>query len=81
MLSEWPVVRNKAIPATGCTVSPGFEKHVLNDTDQLVTSELVPTGYESMLLLRANQKREGGIAIVFSSGLSVKVSELKKTVV
>ena len=62
-------LRNKAILRAGYVVSEGF--HVI--------SELVASGYEFKHVPLANQKRGGGMGIMYRSGLPVKVSESETT--
>ena len=48
------------------------ETRLRNDADQRAVSELVPCDYE-LDILQVNQKRGGGIDIMYRLGFSVKV--------
>ena len=73
----------KVIAVANYVVSPGSDMLALtetwlgDDTDQLVISELVPSGYEFKHVPRANQNGGGGM--IHRSELSVKVSESEKS--
>ena len=72
-------VKNKASSLADLIVDLDMDILAVTETwmdtavDQQVKSELVPTGYSIIAVPRPDQRRGGGLALVYKSGLSTKI--------